>query len=134
LVRNFGTFGVNLDWDVFDFGKRRAAVREREAQLAQAQENLRRLKESVAVAIERSYNKVARTKHLVQVATEVVTLRQESDRLAQNQLTQGVVLASERRQATAATFKAQADYLQASLGYLLAWAELEQQVGRTPGF
>jgi outer membrane protein TolC len=134
LVRNFGTFGVNLDWNVFDFGKRRAAVREREAQLAQAQENLHRLKESVAVAIERSHNKVARTKHLVQVATEVVTLRQEGDRLAQNQLTQGVVLVSERRQATAATFKAQADYLQATLGYLLAWAELEQQVGRTPGF
>jgi len=134
LVRNFGTFGVNLDWDVFDFGKRRAAVREREAQLAQAQENLRRLKDSVAVAIERSYNKLTRTKHLVQVASEVVSLRQESDRLAQNQLTQGVVLASERRQATAATYKAQADYLQASLGYLLAWAELEQQIGRTPGF
>ena len=134
LVRNFGTFGVNLDWDVFDFGKRRAAVREREAQLAQAQENLRRLKDSVAVAIERSYNKLTRTKHLVQVATEVVQLRQESDRLAQNQLAQGVVLVSERRQAAAATYKAQADYLQASLGYLLAWAELEQQVGRTPGF
>ena len=49
LVRNFGTFGVNLNWDVFDFGKRRAAVREREAQLAQAEENLRRLKEEVAV-------------------------------------------------------------------------------------
>jgi len=134
LVRNFGIFGVNLDWDVFDFGKRRAAVREREAQLAQAQENLRRMKDSVAVAIERSYNKLTRTKHLVQVASEVVSLRQESDRLAQNQLAQGVVLASERRQATAATYKAQADYLQASLGYLLAWAELEQQIGRTPGF
>lgn len=133
LVRNFGTFGVNLNWDVFDFGKRRAAVREREAQLEQAEENLRRLKEDVAVGIERSYNKVERTKNLVQVANAVVKLRQESERLAQNQLTQGVVLVSERRQATAATYKAEADYLQASLGYLLAWAELEQTVGRTPG-
>ncbi|HXA65334.1 MAG TPA: TolC family protein [Bryobacteraceae bacterium] len=134
LVRNFGTFGVNLNWDVFDFGKRRAGVREREAQLEQAEENLRRLKEEVAVGIERSYNKVERTRNLVQVANEVVKLRQESERLAQNQLTQGVVLVSERRQATAATYKAEADYLQASLGYLLAWAELEQAVGRTPGF
>jgi len=134
LVRNFGTFGVNLNWDVFDFGKRRAAVREREAQLEQAEENLRRLKEEVAVGIERSYNKVERTKNLVQVANEVVKLRQENERLAQNQLTQGVVLVSERRQATAATYKAEADYLQASLGYLLAWAELEQAVGHTPGF
>jgi outer membrane protein TolC len=134
LVRNFGTFGVSLNWDVFDFGKRRSAVREREAQLAQAEENLSRLKEEVAVRIERSYNKVERTKSQVQVANQIVKLRQESERLAQNQLTEGVVLVSDRRQATAASYKAQADYLQASLGYLLAWAELEQTVGRTPGF
>jgi outer membrane protein TolC len=133
VVRNFSTFGVNLNWDVFDFGKRRAVVREREAQLAEAEENLSRLKEEVAVGIERSYNKVERTKNLVQVANQVVQLRQESERLAQNQLTQGVTFVSDRRQATADTYKAQADYLQASLGYLLAWAELEQTVGRTPG-
>ena len=133
-VHNFGTFGVNLNWDVFDFGKRRAAVHEREAQLAQAEENLRRLKEAVAVEIERSYNKVVRTRSMVQVADQVVKLRQESDRLAQNQLAQGVILVSDRRHATAATYKAQADFLQANLGYLLAWAELEQTVGHTPGF
>lgn len=134
LVRNFGTFGFNLSWEVFDFGKRRATVREREAELAQAEENLRRLKDEVAVAIERSYNKVERTRGLVQVATQVVNLRQEGERLAGNQLTQGVALMSDQRQATAATYKAEADFLQASLGYLLAWAELQQAVGRTPGF
>ncbi|HXB67750.1 MAG TPA: TolC family protein [Candidatus Acidoferrales bacterium] len=134
LVRNFGTFGVNLSWDVFDFGKRQAAVREREAQLAQAEENLRHLKEEVAVGIERSYNKLERTKSMVQVAKQVVRLRQEGERLAQNQLAAGVMLVAERRQATAATYKAEADSLQTSLGYLLAWAELEQAVGRTPGF
>ena len=133
LVRNFGTFGVNLTYDVFDFGKRRAAVHEREAQLAQAEENLRRLKDQVAVSIQRDYDKLERTRSLVGVARQVVELRQESERLAQNQLSQGVVLVADRRQSTAATYKAQADYLQASLGYLLAWAELEQAVGRTPG-
>ena len=134
FVRNFGTFGFHMDWDVFDFGKRRAAVREREAQLAQAEENLERLKEEVAVGIERAFNKLQRTRNLVQVADQVVKLRQEGDRLAGNQLTQGVMVVAERRQATAETYKAEADYLQARLGYLLAWAELEQAVGRTPGF
>jgi len=109
-------------------------VQEREAQLAQAEENLRRLKDEVAVGIERSYNKLERTRSLVGVATQVVTLRQESERLAENQLGQGVILVSERRQATAATYKAQAELLQASLGYLLSWAELERAVGHTPGF
>ena len=133
FVHNFGTLGVNLSYDVFDFGKRRASVREREAQLAQAEENLTRLKDQAAVAIEKSYNKLQRTKNLVEVADQVVKLRQENERLAQNQLNQGVLLVSDRRQSMAATYKAQADYLQANLGYLLAWAELEQAAGRTPG-
>ncbi len=133
LARNFGTFGIHLDWDVFDFGKRRAAVRERETELAEAEENLRRLKDEIAVGIEKSYNKLQRTRHMVQVADEVVKLRQEGERLAKNQFAQGAVLVSDRSQATAAAYKAQADWLQANLGYLLAWAELEQAVGRTPG-
>ena len=67
LVHNFGTFGLTLDYDVFDFGKRRAAVRENEAKLAEAQENLTRLKEAVSVRIERTLNKVESTAHMLQV-------------------------------------------------------------------
>jgi outer membrane protein TolC len=133
LVHNFGTFGVTFSWDVFDFGKRRASVRERQAQLGQAEENLRRLQEEVAVNIQKSYSKVERTRSMVQVANQVVQLRQESERLAENQRSQGILLVSERKQATAASYQAQADFLQADLGYLLAWAELQEAVGRTPG-
>jgi hypothetical protein len=39
----------------------------------------------VAVAIEQSYNKVERTKTMVDVARQVVALRDENDRLAGNQ-------------------------------------------------
>jgi outer membrane protein TolC len=133
LVHNFGTFGVTLSYDVFDFGKRRAAARAQEDVLAEAEENLRKLKDDVAVSIERSYNKVERTKTMVDVARQVVSLRDENDRLAGNQLTYGVVQVAQRRQASAARYKAQADLLQASLGHLLARAELEQAIGRTPG-
>ncbi len=133
LVHNFGTFGLALNYDVFDFGKRRAVVRERETQLAQAQENVERLKEAVSVQIERSDNKVERTKQMLRVAVEVVKLRSEAERVAENQMTQGVVLVSARRQASAASYRAQADLLQAQLAHLLARAELEQAMGRTPG-
>lgn len=133
LVHNFGTFGLTLDYDVFDFGKRRAVVRENEAKLAEAQENLTRLKEAVSVRIERTYNKVERTAQMLQVAREQVRLREESERLATNRLTLGVALVSARQEATAATYKAQASLLQAQLTYLLAGAELEEVAGRTPG-
>ena len=133
LVHNFGTFGLTLRYDVFDFGKRRAAIRAQQDVLAEAQGNLEKLKEDVAVSIERTYNKVERTKTMVDVARQVVSLRDENERLAANQLTYGVVQVAERRQASAARYKAEADLLQASLGYFLARAELEQAIGRTPG-
>ena len=133
FVRNFGTVGINMNYTLWDFGKRRAAVREHATQLAEAEQNLERLKEEVAVSIERSYNKIERTKSMVNVATQVAQLRQENERLATNQAAQGVVLIADVRQATAANYKAKAELLQANLGYLLAWAELERTVGRAPG-
>jgi outer membrane protein TolC len=133
LVRNFGTFGMALNYDIFDFGKRRAAIREREAQLAEAQENVERLKEQVGVEIQQSANRVERTQKMLQVAAQVVKLRAEGERVAQNQLNEGVVLVSSRRQASAASYKAQADLLQAQLAYMLAQAELQQTIGRTAG-
>jgi outer membrane protein TolC len=133
LVRNFGDFGIHLNYTLWDFGKRRATVRERSSQLAEAEQLLEHLKEKVAVAVERSYNKLERTKNMVNVAAQVAQLRQESERLATNQATQGVVLISDVRHATAANYEAKAELLQANLGYLLAWAELERTVGRAPG-
>ena len=133
LVHNFGTVGVNLNYTLWDFGKRRSAVRQNASQLAEAEQNLERLKEEVAVAVTRDYNKLERTRSMVNVATQVAQLRQESERLATNQATQGVVLISNVRQATAANYEAKAELLQARLGYLLAWAELERTIGRAPG-
>lgn len=133
FVRNFGTVGINLNYTLWDFGKRRAAVRERSMQLAEAEENLERLREQVAVEVERSYNKMERTKNMVEVATQVAKLRQESERLTTDQAAQGVVLVSDVRHAAALNYQAKADLLQASLGYLLAHAELERSVGRAPG-
>jgi outer membrane protein TolC len=133
LVRNFGTVGVNMSYTLWDFGKRRAEVREHTTQLAEAEQNLEHLKEQIAVEVEHSYNKLERTKSMVNVAVQVAKLREESERLTTNQAAQGVVLISDVKQATAANYKAKAELMQAKLGYLLAWAELERTVGRAPG-
>jgi outer membrane protein TolC len=133
FVRNFGTVGVNVTYTLWDFGKRRANVSEHSTELAEAEQNVERLKEEVAVQVEHAYNKLERTKNMVNVAKQVAALREESERLATDQRTQGVVLISDVRRATAANDKAKADLLQASLGYVLAYAELEQTVGHPPG-
>src|ERR1700721_4470439 len=90
LVTNFGSVGVRLNYDVFDFGKRRAAVREHEAQLAEAEENLARLKDSISAQVERGYNALERSKNLVTVRGQVVSLRPDTGRLSYNHATRGV--------------------------------------------
>jgi outer membrane protein TolC len=133
LDHNFGTVGINMSYTLWDFGKRRATVKEHSTQAAEAQQNLERLREQVAVDVGRSYNKLERTKSMVDVAVQVAQLREESERLATNQAAQGVVLVSDVRKAAAANYKAKADLLQVRLGYLLAYAELERTVGRAAG-
>ena len=91
------------------------------------------LEPRLAVDIERSYNKLERTKSMVNVALQGSKLREESERLAGNQQQQGLILISDVRHASAANYKAKADLLQANLAYLLAWAELQRTMGRTPG-
>lgn len=133
LVRNFGTVGISLNYTVWDFGKRRANVGESQTRLAESEQNLERLKERVAVDVERSYNKLERTKSMVRVAVQAANLREESERLATNQQQEGLILISDVRHATAAHYRAKADLLQANLAYLLAWAELQKTIGHTPG-
>ena len=52
---------------------------------AEAEENLKRLKDSISAQVERNYNALERTKNLVAVADQVVALRRENERLSKNQ-------------------------------------------------
>ena len=99
----------------------------------EAEENLQRLKDSISAQVERNYNALERTKNLVAVAGQVVALRRESERLSKNQVTEGVVTVANTLEAASATYKSQVDLLQANLNYTLAWAELKQTIGQTPG-
>jgi outer membrane protein TolC len=71
LARNFGTFGIHLGYDPFDGGRKRSVKREREAQSAQAKENLARLTEELELAVHTAYNKLERTQQMLQDAEQL---------------------------------------------------------------
>jgi outer membrane protein TolC len=132
LARNFGTFGVHFGFDVFDSGRKRASLHEREAQLSQAKENLARLTDEVELAVETAYNKLDRTQQMLKVSEEVVALRTESDRVMQQKLLQGAALNSQAANTTAQQYDAKALLLQSQLDFLQANDELLNAIGRTP--
>jgi outer membrane protein TolC len=132
LARNFGTFGVHLGYDLFDGGKKRSVKREREAQLAQAKENVARLTDEVELAVHSAYNKLERTQQMLQVSEEVVALRSESNRILQQELLQGAALKSQAAMATAQEYDAKALLLQSQLDYSQAHDEFIHAIGGTP--
>jgi outer membrane protein TolC len=132
LARNFGTFGVHLGYDVFDSGRKKSIVHERQAQLSQAKENLAKLTDEVELTVETAYNKLDRTQQMLKVSEEVVALRDESNRVMQQKLLLGAALNSQAANTTAQQYDAKALLLQSQLDFLQAHDELLNAIGRTP--
>jgi len=132
LARNFGSFGVHFGYDLFDGGRKRAVLREREAQLAQAKENLARITEEVELQVQTIYNKLDRTRQMVKVSEELLALRTESTRVSAQQLARGAALKSQADAAAAPELDARTLLLQSQLDYIQARDELIRAMGQTP--
>jgi outer membrane protein TolC len=132
LARNFGTFGVHLGYDLFDGGKRNAAIGERKAQLAQAEENLARVKDEIELRVQTAYNKLDRTRQMVKVSEELVVLRTESHRVFAQQAKEGSALRSQLDSAAARELDAKTLLLQSQLDYIQARDEMTVAIGQTP--
>jgi outer membrane protein TolC len=131
LAPDFGTFGIHFGYDFFDGGKKRATLRERDSQLAQAKENLARISDAVEVRVETAYNKLDRTQQMVAVSQQLLATRQEAQRVSAQQLANGADLPSQADAAAAQEFEAQTLLLQSKLDYAQAQDELAEAIGLT---
>ncbi len=129
LARNFGTFGIHFGYDLFDSGRKKALLRERQAQLSQAKENLAKLTDAVELSVETAFNKLERTRQMLKVSEEVLALRTESNRVRQQELIRGAALNSQADTATAQEYEAKALLLQSQMDYLQAHDELLDAMG-----
>jgi outer membrane protein TolC len=132
LVHNFGTFGLHLGYDLFDGGKRNSEIEEHKAQLAKAEENLARVKEEVELRVQTAYNKLERTRQMMKVSEELLSVRTESHRVSLRQLQQGAALRSQVDSAAAHELQAKTLLLQSQLQYMQANDEMEEAMGHTP--
>jgi outer membrane protein TolC len=132
LARNFGTFGVHFGYELFDGGRRNAEIGERKAQLAQAEENLARMKDEIELRIQTVYNKRERTREMMKVSEELLALRTEVHRVAVQQLQEGTAVPSQVNGAAAQELYAKTALLQSQLDYFEAEDEMLEAEGLTP--
>ena len=128
----FGTIGIRASVDLFEGGRKRAVLRERETQLAQAKENLARISDEVELRVQTAYNKMERTRQMIAVSEELLALRGESRRVAAALLRKrrGAGFAGEGVHAL--ELEAQAALLQSQLDYVQAADEMDAAMGRRP--
>jgi outer membrane protein TolC len=124
--QNVGIFGAELTWNIFDWGKRKGEIGQRVAQQSQAKENLARIDKRIEIEIDKVYRKLDRSKQMVDVAHEALSLSKENERLSENGIKAGTVTTAKHAEAVAALRKAEMGELQASLEYRLARTELDR--------
>jgi outer membrane protein TolC len=132
LAGRFGTIGIRASYDLFDGGRKRALVRERETKLAQARENLAWISDEVELRVQTAYNKMERTRQMVAVSEELLALRGESRRVSADLLAHGSALSSQAKESTALELEARAALLQSQLDYVQAADEMDAAIGRRP--
>ncbi|MGJ5817757.1 efflux RND transporter permease subunit [Paludibaculum fermentans] len=130
LPTNNAAVGARMSWNIFDGGKRSAVVGERQSLLEQAEVNAARLKNRIAIDVEKARRKVERLRDLVQVAEKAVAVRREARRIGGDQVELGLTTVLAAKQADAALAEAESQLMETRLGLRLAVAELDRTLGR----
>jgi multidrug efflux pump subunit AcrB/outer membrane protein TolC len=126
---NNGVFGVHMTWTLFEFGKRRGQVMERTAEVAQAEENLARLRNRVRIDVEKAVRKLNRAETGVESARQLVAATTEARRVTSNEAEAGTANRSVFLDSEASMLSAQADLLRAEFDRNVAAADLARITG-----
>jgi multidrug efflux pump subunit AcrB/outer membrane protein TolC len=129
LARNNGTAGLHMTWTIFEFGKRRGQVSEREAEVAQAEENLAHLRNRVRIDVEKAVRKLNTAESGVESAMRLVAATTEARRVASNESEAGTANRSVFLESEASMFSAQADLLRAEYDCSVAAADVARLTG-----
>ncbi|MBS1875810.1 MAG: efflux RND transporter permease subunit [Acidobacteria bacterium] len=129
LAENNAAVGLQMKWTLFEFGKRRAHVQERETQLAEAEQNLDRVKRRVQVDLDKSIRKVRRSESTTAAARDLVAARSEARRVAADEAVAGTTNPSAVAEAEGALASAEADLLQAEYNRGVRTAEALRLAG-----
>jgi multidrug efflux pump subunit AcrB/outer membrane protein TolC len=129
LSHNNGVVGLHMTWTMFEFGKRRGQVSEREAEVAQAEENLARLRNRVRIDADKAVRRLNRADTGVFSAKELVAATTEARRVTGDQVKADLANPSAFLESEATMFNAQADLLQAEYDRSVAAADLARLTG-----
>ena len=129
LPENTYALGFHSEWTISEFGKRIGLVRERRAEVAEAQESLKSTRNKVRIDVESEIRKINRAETGLQAARRSVTARTEIVRITTDQVTAKTNYESTLKDAEARLADAKAQLFDAEMERVVAQAELVRTEG-----
>lgn len=132
LVHNFGTIGGSVTYDLFDGGARESRLRAARFQLQAAQLELAQTEADVSVQVDSLYDEIHKLKELISVASDMLAVKQETQRISELRVQQNAALASEPARVRSEASVAKATLLEDRLNLRLVQIQVEQLLGQRP--
>jgi len=126
---NVASVGVLLDWEPFDWGRKRHELAEKSKSVEEASLALKETEDQVAIEVGSKFRKLQETRQLLVVGRLAQETARENLRLAKNRYGQHAALLKDVLQVQTAVAQADNQYQQALLSFWTAKADYERALG-----
>ncbi|MCW5967010.1 MAG: TolC family protein [Blastocatellales bacterium] len=129
VPRNFAGIGFQMKWEVFDWGRKKHQLAEKEKAIEQASNNLREAENKVRIEVGAKLRELQQVRQALRVAELKQETARENTRVSINKYKVQAALLSDVLQTQAALADADYQYQQALLAFWTARADYEKAIG-----
>ena len=129
IPKNLASSGLTMKWEVFDWGRKRDQLAEKDKAIEQAKDGSREVKNRVLIDVSDKFRKLQQTRQAFVVAQLAEETARENLRVNTNKYKFTAALMSDVLESQSTLAEANHQLQQALLGYWTAQAEFEKALG-----
>ncbi len=129
IPKNFANVGVAVNWEFFDWGRKKHQLSEKDKAVEQAKDGLKETEDKVLIDVGDKLRKLQQSGQALQVARLAETSAKENLRVNTGKYKFQAVMLSDVLQSQASLAESSHEYEQALLGFWTAKAEFEKSLG-----
>ena len=129
IPKNLASASIGISWEVFDWGRKRDQLAEKDKAIEQARERLHQAEDRVLIDVSEKFRKLQQTRQTFVVAGLAKETARENLRVNTNKYQLTAAYLSDVLQSQSSLADANHQYQEALLGYWTAQAEFEKALG-----
>jgi len=129
MPQNILSAGMSMNWDPFEWGRRKDDVKEKDVTLQQSEVQLDQVRSQILLDVDNSFRKLRESRSLLEVAQAARDAADEKLREVNHEFAQATVLLRDVLKQQAAVASADHDYEESLLSFWNAKAQFEKALG-----